>query len=97
MNSTRPLRLGLVANWRQFTLLVIVNGFVGAMLGLVTGFGWRRGWLVLASVVLLASARGAASQRAWQPLAPQPVAGPATLLEDPAAGWCRLAGGGATG
>ncbi|MHB8628837.1 MAG: MFS transporter [Aggregatilineales bacterium] len=34
MNSSRPLRLGLAANWRQFTLLVIVNGFVGAMLGL---------------------------------------------------------------
>ena len=26
--------LGLRANWRQFTLLVVVNGFVGAMVGL---------------------------------------------------------------
>ena len=26
--------LGLLANWRQFTLLVLVNGFVGAMVGL---------------------------------------------------------------
>lgn len=34
MNSSHPLRLGLAANWRQFTLLVIVNAFVGAMLGL---------------------------------------------------------------
>src|SRR5579859_8019190 len=34
MNSAHPLRLGLMVNWRQFTLLVIVNGFVGAMLGL---------------------------------------------------------------
>jgi MFS family permease len=34
MTSAPPLRLGLAANWRQFTLLVIVNGFVGAMLGL---------------------------------------------------------------
>jgi MFS family permease len=34
MTSVPPLRLGLAANWRQFTLLVIVNGFVGAMLGL---------------------------------------------------------------
>jgi MFS family permease len=34
MNAARPLRLGLIANWRQFALLVIVNAFVGAMLGL---------------------------------------------------------------
>src|SRR6266516_995747 len=29
-----PIRLGLGANWRQFTLLVIVNAFVGAIVGL---------------------------------------------------------------
>jgi hypothetical protein len=29
----RP-RLGLGANWRQFALLVLVNAFVGAMVGL---------------------------------------------------------------
>jgi MFS family permease len=29
-----PVALGLRANWRQFTLLVVVNAFVGAMLGL---------------------------------------------------------------
>src|SRR5437660_4760385 len=29
-----PIRLGLSANWRQFTLLVVVNAFVGAMVGL---------------------------------------------------------------
>ncbi len=34
MKAAHPVRLGLVANWRQFTLLVIVNAFVGAMLGL---------------------------------------------------------------
>ena len=34
MNRTHVLRLGLQANWRQFTLLVVVNGFVGAMVGL---------------------------------------------------------------
>jgi MFS family permease len=28
------LRLGLRANWRQFTLLVVVNAFVGAMVGI---------------------------------------------------------------
>ena len=28
------IRLGLGANWEQFTLLVVVNGFVGAMVGL---------------------------------------------------------------
>jgi MFS family permease len=33
MNS-QSIQLGLLANWRQFTLLVIVNVFVGAMLGL---------------------------------------------------------------
>ncbi len=27
-------RLGLMANWRQFALLVVVNGFVGGMVGL---------------------------------------------------------------
>ena len=32
--ETRDLQLGLSANWRQFSLLVIVNGFVGAMVGL---------------------------------------------------------------
>ncbi|MBI5668152.1 MAG: MFS transporter [Chloroflexi bacterium] len=34
MTLTRPFQLGLAANWPQFTLLVIVNAFVGAMLGL---------------------------------------------------------------
>jgi MFS family permease len=29
-----PIRLGLTANWRQFALLVAVNAFVGAMVGL---------------------------------------------------------------
>jgi MFS family permease len=32
--GTRDVRLGLSANWRQFALLVVVNGFVGAMVGL---------------------------------------------------------------
>ncbi len=31
---TAHLRLGLKANWRQFSLLVIVNAFVGGMVGL---------------------------------------------------------------
>jgi MFS family permease len=31
---TDPPRLGLLANWQQFTLLIIVNAFVGAMVGL---------------------------------------------------------------
>lgn len=34
MRSKENIQLGLKANWRQFTLLVIVNAFVGAMLGL---------------------------------------------------------------
>ena len=29
-----PIRLGLRPNWRQFALLVAVNGFVGAMVGM---------------------------------------------------------------
>src|SRR5919205_2606829 len=32
--ASQGIRLGLGANWEQFTLLVIVNGFVGAMVGL---------------------------------------------------------------
>ena len=32
--SPPPVRLGLGANWRQFALLVVVNAFVGAMVGL---------------------------------------------------------------
>ena len=28
------VRLGLRENWKQFTLLVIINGFVGGMVGL---------------------------------------------------------------
>src|ERR687884_156468 len=32
--ALQNIRLGLGANWQQFTLLVIVNGFVGAMVGL---------------------------------------------------------------
>ena len=31
--TTNELKLGLAANWRPFTLLVIVNAFVGAMVG----------------------------------------------------------------
>jgi MFS family permease len=32
--SPAPLRLGLRANWRQFALLVLINAFVGGMVGL---------------------------------------------------------------
>lgn len=32
--SVAPVRLGLQANWRQFSLLVLVNAFVGGMVGL---------------------------------------------------------------
>jgi MFS family permease len=32
--SAAPVTLGLWANWRQFTLLVIINAFVGGMVGL---------------------------------------------------------------
>ena len=33
MSAAPPIRLGLRENWRQFTLLVVVNAFVGAMVG----------------------------------------------------------------
>jgi len=33
-NSASRIQLGLRENWRQFTLLIIVNAFVGAMIGL---------------------------------------------------------------
>ena len=36
MNYSMPeeIRLGLKENWKQFTLLVIINAFVGGMVGL---------------------------------------------------------------
>ena len=34
LDETEARRLGLRANWRQFALLVVVNAFVGAMVGL---------------------------------------------------------------
>ena len=34
MTTTQSITLGLAANWRQFTLLVVINAFVGAMVGL---------------------------------------------------------------
>jgi MFS family permease len=34
MSNRHPIRLGLAANWQQFMLLMVVNAFVGAMLGL---------------------------------------------------------------
>ena len=32
--KTTKITLGLKANWKQFTLLVVVNAFVGGMIGL---------------------------------------------------------------
>ena len=32
--AQQPIRLGLLANWRQFSLLVLVNAFVGGMVGI---------------------------------------------------------------
>src|SRR5579863_4582051 len=32
--DAKPLRLGLMANWRQFALLVLVNALVGGMVGI---------------------------------------------------------------
>ena len=33
-DSVEKIRLGLKENWKQFTLLVVINGFVGGMVGL---------------------------------------------------------------
>ena len=33
-NLVKPIRLGLVANWKQFALLVLINAFVGGMVGI---------------------------------------------------------------
>ena len=33
-SSTKDIHLGLAKNWKQFTLLVIVNAFVGGMIGM---------------------------------------------------------------
>ena len=33
-STSRPIQLGLRANWRQFALLVVLNGFVGSMVGI---------------------------------------------------------------
>lgn len=33
-SNSQPVSLGLKENWKQFTLLVIINGFVGGMVGL---------------------------------------------------------------
>lgn len=32
--SSRGIQLGLHENWRQFSLLVLINAFVGGMVGL---------------------------------------------------------------
>ena len=34
MSGSKNVQLGLKQNWKQFTLLVIINGFVGGMVGL---------------------------------------------------------------
>lgn len=34
MSVSKDVRLGLRNNWKQFTLLVVINGFVGGMVGL---------------------------------------------------------------
>ena len=36
MSDSTDVKLGLKQNWKQFTLLVVINGFVGGMVGLET-------------------------------------------------------------
>ena len=33
-SGSPPIRLGLKENWRQFSLLVLINAFVGGMVGI---------------------------------------------------------------
>jgi MFS family permease len=53
--SVPPARLGLKENWQQFALLVLVNAFVGGMVGLertvVPLLGWQEFGLVLKTAI----------------------------------------------
>jgi len=69
------VRLGLAANWRQFTLLVAVNAFVGAMVGLeravlpivaTTEFGIASTTAVLSFVATFGLAKALANLAAGQ-------------------------------
>lgn len=63
---------------------------VAALAALAVALAWRRPWLVVAAMLALASARGAASDRAWRLVEAGPWRGPVTLVGDPqplGAGW----------
>ena len=73
--SGHRVRLGLAANWRQFTLLVAVNAFVGAMVGLeravlpivaTTEFGIASTTAVLSFVATFGLAKALANLAAGQ-------------------------------
>ncbi len=65
-----PVRLGLRANWRQFALLVVVNVFVGGLVGVEravlpvlaeTGFGIASRTAILSFIVAFGLAKAAAN------------------------------------
>src|SRR5215208_1259415 len=69
------IRLGLGANWEQFTLLVVVNGFVGAMVGLERSvlpvlaredFGLASKTAILSFLITFGIFKPAANYFAWR-------------------------------
>jgi hypothetical protein len=43
----QQIQLGLRENWQQFTLLVVINVFVGAVVGLAMGLSKFAGYLAV--------------------------------------------------
>ena len=65
----QPVRLGLRENLTQFSLLVLVNAFVGAMVGLertIYDFAHRRPWTYGLLCVLIAAAVGWSASRIFR-------------------------------
>src|SRR5438093_1253577 len=50
--ATPTVRLGLRANWPQFTLLMVVNAFVGGMVGLALGLNEAAGYMAVGATAL---------------------------------------------
>ena len=77
------VRLGLRANWPQFTLLVVVNAFVGGMVGLertTTSLVGTRvfhlsGYLAVFSFIIAFGVTKAVTNLAAGPLTARPVRG----------------------
>jgi hypothetical protein len=76
--SREAIALGLRANWRQFTLLVIINAFVGALASglLADAWGIPSAIAAVAGLTFLSGAVVATvmyeTLPAWRPAAPNP-------------------------